>query len=590
MSDRFDLWLATGLRQLEAAVPVAAPGSRPHPQLAPVRVVRSGSRALLPLGLIAGLVVVVALSAFVSRSPSAGPGAASPSTVGTPLPTASPTVTASLTNPADVLRDFGDLSFVAPANWGILIPHVWTAPIGPRLFLSDAPIADPCPTDFRGIQCWLPLTELPPDGILVTFGGSAILTLPNPTPVPIARSADGQCAQIGGERQYAVALQGFAVDACLRGPDFDTNAAAFSRLVSSIRRASLEPSPSPSALSTPSATALDISGAGLFGTEGIWADANGQLLSSDHRGTNWQALGPWGLSSFVLDANHAWTVTAGPGSTEQNGSSSDVLHLVVSRTDDGGRTWTAASVAGSYPETFDQVRFLGPLTGYLLASAQRQSDGVGTVFRTVDGGATWHVMSTLMWPGSTVGIASDGTIWIGANAEAGPVAHPLLMSSRDGGKTWSKAVLPGLEGRTGGADLYVPEPPVFWSPSEGVVEVADSAGPVRLYRSHDGGRTWTLAAERPTGGEGGGTEGGAFVSPTDWLLAEPEGSSQVLVRSTNGGVSWITATTMSANPAVTGILELQFWDASNGIAVEGTTSALLITADGGATWSQVDGP
>ena len=82
------------------------------------------------------------------------------------------------------------------------------------------------------------------------------------------------------------------------------------------------------------------------------------------------------------------------------------------------------------------------------------------------------------------------------------------------------------------------------------------------------------------------------MSPTDWLLAEPGVSSEELVRSNDGGASWTTVTTMSDNPTVTGILALRFWDATNGIAVapEGPTSGLLITADGGATWSQVDGP
>ena len=67
---------------------------------------------------------------------------------------------------------------------------------------------------------------------------------------------------------------------------------------------------------------------------------------------------------------------------------------------------------------------------------------------------------------------------------------------------------------------------------------------------------------------------------------------EVLVRSTDGGVSWTTATTLSNEPAVTGVLALRFWDATNGIALapEGPTSALLITADGGVTWRPLGGP
>jgi photosystem II stability/assembly factor-like uncharacterized protein len=404
------------------------------------------------------------------------------------------------------------------------------------------------------------------------------------------------CQAPPGELQVRVDFDGRgAVTGPLAGPLLAIcldPAQASSIQVDGIGQGNLQ-SPAPSDTPTSSqAAGPQVEGAGLFGTSGLWTDDNGEVLTSNDRGAQWQTVGPWGLSSDVLDANHVWTVTAGPGSTEQNGSSSDVLHLVVSRTSDAGGTWIGASVPGSYPETFDQVRFLSPTTGYLLAAAERQSDGVGTLLRTTDGGATWHVMSKLTWAGSNFGLGKDGTLWIGANAEAGPVAHPLLLSSRDGGKSWSTAALPGLESRTGGADLYVPEPPVFWTASEGIVEVADSAGPVRLYRTGDGGRTWTLAAQRPTGGEGGGTEGGAFLSPTDWLLAEPGAAGEVLVRSTDGGASWTTPGPMSIDPAALGILVLRFWNASDGIAVafEGPTSALLTTSDGGATWIRVAGP
>jgi photosystem II stability/assembly factor-like uncharacterized protein len=403
------------------------------------------------------------------------------------------------------------------------------------------------------------------------------------------------CQAPPGELQVRVDFDGRgAVTGPLAGPLLPIcldPAQASSIQVDGIGQGNLQ-SPAPSDTPTSSqAAGPQVEGAGLFGTSGLWTDDNGEVLTSNDRGAQWQTVGPWGLSSDVLDANHVWTVTAGPGSTEQNGSSSDVLHLVVSRTSDAGGTWIGASVPGSYPETSPVVRFLSPTTGYLLAAAERQSDGVGTLLRTTDGGATWHVMSTLTWAGSTFGLGKDGTLWIGANAEAGPVAHPLLLASRDGGKTWSNAVLPGLEGRTGGADLYVPEPPVFWTASDGIVEVADSAGPVRLYRTGNGGRMWTLAAQRPTGGEGGGTEGGAFLSPTDWLLAEPGAAGDVLVRSTDGGASWTTTGPMSIDPAALGILVLRFWNASDGIAVafEGPTSALLTTSDSGATWIRVAG-
>lgn len=284
MSDRFDAWLDAGLRELETAVPRGESVPITDTHLGRLQIVGSRSRRLLPFGLVAVAVVLVAFIALGLPS-AAGPGIALPSSAGTPVASAPASVAPTPSAPGDVTRTYGDLSFVAPASWSIVAPHIWVAPTGPLLFLSNAPIADPCPTETLGHDCSIPLAQLPTDGILVTFVGSAIPSLPNPTPLPVEAPAAGECARIGGEHEYSVLLQGFGVDACLRGPDFDANSEAYRRLVNSIRRVELQPSPSPS--NAPATTGFNVNGVGLLGSAGIWADASGQLLTSTDHGAAW---------------------------------------------------------------------------------------------------------------------------------------------------------------------------------------------------------------------------------------------------------------------------------------------------------------
>jgi len=158
--------------------------------------------------------------------------------VPTPVPATAPPLTHAPTltpspNP-EVVGSYGGWAFKMPSAWNVVWPQIWTMPVGPGLFLSDAAIADPCPTQPEPTGCWLPLTELPANGILVTFSGSAVLTLANQSPVPMVRKAGQPCLDIGGDEEIATLLRGFGVSACLRGPNLASNETAFRRLLSTM--------------------------------------------------------------------------------------------------------------------------------------------------------------------------------------------------------------------------------------------------------------------------------------------------------------------------------------------------------------------
>jgi len=356
------------------------------------------------------------------------------------------------------------------------------------------------------------------------------------------------------------------------------------------------PSATPGAPTIPSAAADQ---AGTF-PGGLWATRGSTLLISSDAGASWQrsaiptAAVYLGTSVFVLDREHAWSITPGPGTTPFDGSSSDVLHLVVHRTADGGRTWQQAAVPGNYAGTGSWLVFVDPQHGYLMCSAIRGSTGLSTVLRTDDGGRTWSVAGTGSWLGSMFSASDATTVWAGAEQEAGPVVHPLLDVSRDGGRTWEAAPLPGLVGPSeqgvGGAMRYLTEPPLFLSPTTGIVSIAtdDPGGTVSsFFRTADGGRTWSRAGGIAFPISAGPDSGGpAVLDARDWLL--PVDYPTQLEATADGGATWHSLAT-SGLPAGSIISWMAGLDPTHAAAlVSGPwypePDELFLTSDAGRSW------
>ncbi len=190
---------------------------------------------------------------------------------------------------------------------------------------------------------------------------------------------------------------------------------------------------------------------------------------------------PWPQSDttpqaiFVLDRDHIWTITLGPGSSNPyggQGSGFDHLKAVVNRSaGNGAPQWRLASVPGDYPDSMLSLSFVDELHGFLMASGG-PSQFASTILRTDDGGATWSVVATIKTGGVLGGwftASDDSTLWAGAQAEASSHGHPLLSVSRDGGKTWSEVKLPGMAAYPGGFDAYLDQAPVFLDSRTGFV-------------------------------------------------------------------------------------------------------------------------
>ncbi|HKC90104.1 MAG TPA: hypothetical protein VKE23_02130 [Candidatus Limnocylindria bacterium] len=255
------------------------------------------------------------------------------------------------------------------------------------------------------------------------------------------------------------------------------------------------------------------------------------------------------------------------------------------RSSDRGDTWVERSTAPGLAST--EISFADATNGLLLntgtaaGGCDTQTVSIG---KTVDGAATWQQVKA-------TGIADAMCKRDLASADSthafftayGPNSGPVIYRTADGGQTWTPSKpLPDPPGFTftqpGGVVILPGRPRAFGSVV--LVEAQGYGEKTRfIFRSTDGGATWTYASTVPT------FEGSvAFVTPTRWVEIAPPGSSK---ETTDGGASWHAYTTDYSQAApVAG--EIVFGDASVGYAT--VRGSIQRTTDGGAHWTAIKTP
>ena len=231
----------------------------------------------------------------------------------------------------------------------------------------------------------------------------------------------------------------------------------------------------------------------------------------------------------IVDANNVWAVAY-----DGSGGGLDIQEFT--RTTDGGAAWTPGLIDVGNPAL--GISNISPVSGTTAwAGAYNAVDGLGGVFKTEDGGVSWT-------PQNTAGFTTVGVSWFN-------VVH-------------------------------------FFDANVGITMGDPEGGEYEIYKTIDGGATWTRLAgaslPNPLGGEYGYNGGYAAVGDTLWFTT----NKGRLLRTTDRGVTWAAyqaPLTDFGSAAQSGAVD--FSTASNGYLLKtaGTTYTYYTTTNGGQTWS-----
>ncbi|MBI3970987.1 MAG: hypothetical protein HY332_06830 [Chloroflexi bacterium] len=271
----------------------------------------------------------------------------------------------------------------------------------------------------------------------------------------------------------------------------------------------------------------------------------------------WQSmgLGSADVYQLIVDESAPGTIYA---ATRGDGHSRSGLL----KTTDGGRGWVP--LERGLPSRFQPTAIAAsPDAGRIVLLA-----GVDGLFRSTVAGAMWSAVRVPLPPITAIAFDRSNPQLVLAGSELRG-----NFRSTDGGRTWRPANV-GLPrdryGNTAGAVALVQdsaEPRVFYMGTNGFDGV---------YRSNDGGLTWTAAgtglpsASTLAVGVNAASPGAVFAL-----------SEQGLATSTDGGASWQL---LSGLPPVEPVAMAFEPGGKDTMYVAGARGALLRSTDGGKTW------
>jgi photosystem II stability/assembly factor-like uncharacterized protein len=258
-------------------------------------------------------------------------------------------------------------------------------------------------------------------------------------------------------------------------------------------------------------------------------------------------------------------------------------------TDDGGTTWHPGTVPGATSLDFRAVKALSLDTAYVMAAGQ----DTARIYRTTDRGAHW----TLQYDDTSKGAFLDAIAFFDAR-HALALGDPMngrfvVLETADGGAHWTRipdaGLPPALPGEgafaASGTSLVTCGARDAWFATGG-------AAVSRVFRSRDGGRTWT-ASETPV--KAGSAPAGIFsLACLDQRVgiaaggnyAHPDASAVTVALTYDGGATWRAVPPSAATGYLSGVA---YVDAPRGSDLVGVgTNGTAMSHDGGHTWHQVD--
>jgi photosystem II stability/assembly factor-like uncharacterized protein len=325
---------------------------------------------------------------------------------------------------------------------------------------------------------------------------------------------------------------------------------------------------------------------------GIFATSDGGTTWTEQYRSN-RALG----AVTTLDVRTSWV-----SGRECSGQGSNLsCQGFLLGTADGGRSWDLRHDNG--PVLHD-LQFLDASNGWSMGDAE--PPGEPGLRRTTDGGRTWvnvpiplHRLQSLSFVDATHGWIGGACLSPPGPSPSGPCNQAVLFATSDGGAHWSQLFSPPPAMGEAGALVYRLNQQLGWviTGDNGQCTMGGCWG--QLYRTTDGGKTWTLLQDTSHWSPGtfDGIVGGPgfpgaprFASATvGWIpIGAGAGPGQGgVARTADGGVSWqrVGGQLGWSIDEVVPVSKDDVW-AIGGPHVGGGRF-LLHSVDSGRSWSQV---
>jgi photosystem II stability/assembly factor-like uncharacterized protein len=224
----------------------------------------------------------------------------------------------------------------------------------------------------------------------------------------------------------------------------------------------------------------------------------------------------------------------------------------------------------------------------------------GTVAHTTDAGTTWVLDTVSGAPTadfrSVVGLSAQ--IAVAASVPRDSSSPSRIFRTTDGGKTWSLAYSAGVKG------VFL-DALAFWDAAHGIALSDPVNGHLYLLITDDGGKSWSPVAMEASpatlANEGAFAASGTCLAvwgDRDVWIGTGGAEAARVFHSADRGRTWtVSSTPVHAGNAQSGIFALAFRDASHGLAVggdytkaHGASANVALTDDGGRTWRPANGP
>jgi photosystem II stability/assembly factor-like uncharacterized protein len=309
----------------------------------------------------------------------------------------------------------------------------------------------------------------------------------------------------------------------------------------------------------------------------------------------WRSIGPANTGGRIDD----FAVGRVPGQP-------DAVYVATA----GGGVFKSTNQGTSWTPVFDRVDAMMSIGDIAVAPSNASLVWVGTgeannrqssswgdgVYKSADAGRTWtsaglaethHIGRIVIHPSNpdVVYVAAAGHLW-GPNPERG------VFKTSDGGRTWARVLF--VNDNTGATDLVMdPKDPqtlyaAMYQRQRKAWGFNGGGASSGIYRSRDGGNTWTRLSNGLPQGDKGRIGLDIFQADPRVLFAvvEADGRESGVYRSADGGDTWQAWSTLNPRPMYFSQIRADPKDAMR-VYLLGSNRGFYISNDGGKTFADV---